>query len=113
MRVSPPVLAFGNFFYCRSTPFGVAFKFFENNSYICRRKVKKTTLSRLYHLLSMEAIGIILLLILAFVFLGLLGWGLKALGWVFEFLQEGCSTSFGCLFWVLVAIVLLLGMITM
>jgi hypothetical protein len=42
-----------------------------------------------------------------------LGWGLKALGWVFEFLQEGCSTSFGCLFWVLVAIVLLLGMITM
>ena len=44
MRVSPPVLAFGNFFYCRSTPFGVAFKFFENNSYICRRKAKNNSL---------------------------------------------------------------------
>ena len=61
----------------------------------------------------MEAIGIILLLIFACVFLGLLGWGLKALGWVFEFLQEGCSTSFGCLFWVLIAIVMLLGLATM
>ena len=29
----------------------------------------------------MEVVGIILLLIFAFVFLGLLGWGLKALGW--------------------------------
>jgi hypothetical protein len=60
----------------------------------------------------MEVVGIIVLVILAFVFLGLLGWGLKALGWVFEFLQEGCSTSFGCLFWGLVAIGLLLGLIT-
>ena len=60
----------------------------------------------------MEVIGIIFLLILAFVFFGLAGWVLKALGVVFDFLQEGCSTSFGCLFWVLVAIVLLLGMIT-
>ena len=59
----------------------------------------------------MEAIGIILLLIFAFVFLGLLGWGLKALGWVFEFIQEGCSTSFGCLFWVFIAFVLLLGLL--
>lgn len=58
----------------------------------------------------MEAIGIILLIILAFVLLGLLGWGLKALGWVFEFLQEGCSTSFGCLFWVLVTFLLLIGL---
>ena len=61
----------------------------------------------------MEVIGIIFLLILAFVFFGLADWVLKALGVVFDFLQEGCSTSFGCLFWVLVAIVLLLGMITM
>ena len=61
----------------------------------------------------MEIVGIIVLVILAFVFLGLLGWVLKAFGWVFDFLMEGCSTSFGCLFWVLVAIVLLLGMITM
>ena len=61
----------------------------------------------------MEVIGIIVLIILALVFFGLLGWVLKTFGWVFDFLMEGCSTSFGCLFWVLVAIVLLLGMITM
>jgi hypothetical protein len=58
----------------------------------------------------MEVIGIIFLLILAFVFFGLAGWVLKALGWVFEFLKEGCSTSFGCLFWVLVAILILIGL---
>ena len=61
----------------------------------------------------MEVVGFILLIILAFVLLGLLGWVLKALGVVFDFLQEGCSTSFGCIFWVIAAIVLLLGMITM
>ena len=60
----------------------------------------------------MEIVGIILLIILAFVFFGLAGWVLKALGVVFDFLQEGCSASFGCLFWVFMAIVLLLGMIT-
>lgn len=58
----------------------------------------------------MEAIGILLLLILAFVFLGLLGWGLKALGWVFEFLWEGCTTSFGCLFWVVIILLFIVAM---
>lgn len=58
----------------------------------------------------METVGIILLVIFAFVFLGLSGWVLKAIGWVFEFLQEGCSTSFGCLFWVIVILVLLIGL---
>lgn len=61
----------------------------------------------------MEVVGIILLIILAFVFFGLAGWVLKGLGVVFEFLQEGCSTSFGCLFWVFIAIVMLLGLATM
>ena len=61
----------------------------------------------------LSVIGIIVLLVVCFVILGLLGWGLKAFSWVFDILKEGCSTSFGCLFWVLVAIVLLLGMITM
>ena len=37
----------------------------------------------------LSVIGIIILLIVCFVAFGLLGWGLKALGWVFEFLQEG------------------------
>ena len=46
-------------------------------------------------------IGIIVLIIIAFVFFGLLGWVLKAFGYEFDFLQEGWSTCFGCLFWVL------------
>jgi len=55
-------------------------------------------------------IGIIVLIILAFVFFGLLGWVLEAFGWVFDFLQEGCSTSFGCLFWVFIILFLLIGL---
>ena len=56
----------------------------------------------------MEVVGIIVLVILAFVFLGLLGWGLKVLELVFEFLWEGCANSIGCLFWVFVAILILI-----
>lgn len=55
-------------------------------------------------------IGIIVLIILAFVFFGLLGWVLKAFGWVLDFLMEGCSTSLGCLFWVFIIIFLLIGL---
>ena len=58
----------------------------------------------------LSVIGIRILLIVCFVAFGLLGWGLKALRWVFEFLQEGCSTSFGCLFWVFVANLILIGL---
>lgn len=58
----------------------------------------------------MEIVGIILLIIVACVFFGLFGWVLKAFGWVFEFLQEGCSTSFGCLFWVVIILILLIGL---
>ena len=58
----------------------------------------------------MEVIGIIILLVIAFIVLGLMGWGLKVLGWVFDFLWEGCSTSIGCLFWVFVAILILIGL---
>ena len=58
----------------------------------------------------MEVIGIIVLIILAFVFFGLLGWVLKAFGWVFDFLMEGCSTSFGCLFWVFIIVLFIVGM---
>lgn len=49
-------------------------------------------------IIDIEAIGIIHLLILVFVSLSHLGWWLKALGWVLEFLLEGSSTSFGSLF---------------
>ena len=59
----------------------------------------------------MEVVGINLLLILAFVLLGLVGWVLKAFGWVFEFLKEGFFTSLGCLFWVFLIILLIMGMV--
>ena len=60
----------------------------------------------------MEIVGIIVLLIIAFIVLGLLGWGLN-LELVFEFLWEGCANSIGCLLWVFIAIVMLLGLATM
>ncbi len=58
----------------------------------------------------MEVIGIILLLIIAFVVLGLLGWGLKGIGVIFDFLWEGCTTSFGCLFWVVIILLFIVGL---
>ena len=61
----------------------------------------------------LTVIGIIVLIIIAFVFFGLAGWVLKAFGWIFDFLQEGCSTSLGCLFWVFIALFLLLGLLMM
>ncbi len=58
----------------------------------------------------MEVIGIILLLIIAFVVLGLLGWGLKGIGVIFDFLWEGCTTSIGCLFWVVIILLFIVGL---
>ncbi len=58
----------------------------------------------------MEVIGIILLLIISFIVLGLLGWGLKGIGVIFDFLWEGCTTSFGCLFWVVIILLLIVGL---
>ena len=59
----------------------------------------------------MEIFGIILLLIIAFIVLGLLGWGLKAIGVIFDFLWEGCTTSLGCIFWVVFAIFVLMALL--
>lgn len=58
----------------------------------------------------MEILSAVILLVVAFFVLGLLGWGLKALGWVFDFLKEGCFTSMGCIFWVLIILFLLIGL---
>ena len=58
----------------------------------------------------LTVIGIIILIIIAFVCLGLLGWILKAFGWVFDILKEGCSTSLGCLFWVFIILLILIGL---
>jgi hypothetical protein len=60
----------------------------------------------------MEVLGIIGLIILGlivFVGLGLLGWVLKLLGYVLEFLWDGCSTTIGCLFWVFIIIIVLMA----
>ena len=58
----------------------------------------------------MELVGIIILLIIAFIVLGLLGWGLKGIGVIFDFLWEGCTTSIGCLFWVVIILLFIVGL---
>ena len=59
----------------------------------------------------LAVIGIIALIDLIFFGGGILGWILQALGYIFGKLFEGCQTSFGCLFIVIVVGLLLLGMI--
>ena len=55
----------------------------------------------------MEILGIIAIIIIGLLAFSLLGWGLKIVGWIFEFLGEGCSTSWGCLIWVIAIIIAL------
>ena len=59
----------------------------------------------------MAIVGIIVLIIVLFVVFGLAGWVLKGFGVVFDFLWEGCSTSFGCLFWVAIAFFVLMALL--
>lgn len=59
----------------------------------------------------LAVIGIVALIALIFFGGGILGWILQAVGFIFEKLFEGCQTSFGCLFLVIVIRLLLLGMI--
>lgn len=56
----------------------------------------------------MEILGTILIIIGIFVFGGIFGWILKLLWYVVEFLFEGLTNIFSCLFWILVGIILLL-----
>lgn len=55
----------------------------------------------------MEILGIIAIIIIGLLAFSLLGWGLKIVGWIFDFLGEGCSTSWGCLIWVIAIIITL------
>ena len=55
---------------------------------------------------ALGIIGIIVLIVIGFVIFGLLGWGLKGIGVIFDFLWEGCTTSIGCLFWVVIVLLL-------
>jgi len=59
----------------------------------------------------MEIIGVLLLGVIIFVVFGCLGWILKLLGYVFDFLLEGFSKSIGCLFWIFIAIIILMALI--
>lgn len=59
---------------------------------------------------ALSLIGLIVLIVVAFVVFGLLGWVLKLGGFAFEFLGEGCSTSWGCLIWI-IAILVVLGVV--
>ena len=58
----------------------------------------------------MATIGIIFLVIIAFIVLGVFGWIIKGIGVILEFLIDGCLESFGCLIWVFLIIVLIVAM---
>lgn len=55
----------------------------------------------------MALVLIIILGIVLFVSMGLMGHVIEALGWVFEFLVDGCRKSAGCLLIVLFLLLLL------
>lgn len=59
-------------------------------------------------------ISIILFGILAFVVLGLLGWGIQLLGFIGNFLGEGITGCLGCIckfFWVILVGIILIGLL--
>lgn len=59
-------------------------------------------------------LGIILILIIAFVALGLIGWGIQALGFIGSFLGEGitgCIECFVKFFWYILVIFIFLCLI--
>lgn len=58
----------------------------------------------------MEIIGIIILAFIVFVFLGIGGLIIKAFGYIFDILMDGCTESFGCLIWVVLILIILLGL---
>ena len=53
----------------------------------------------------MEIIGIIAIVIVGLLAFSLLGWGLKLFELIFDILGEGCSTSWGCLIWIIAIII--------
>ena len=59
----------------------------------------------------MEIIGIIAIVIIGLLVFSILGWGLNILGWIFDFLGEGCSTSWGCLIWIAAIIIGLMAVL--
>ena len=58
----------------------------------------------------MEVVGCIILGIIIFTILGIGGWLLEIVKYVFEFLLDGFFKSLGCLFWVIVIILIIMNL---
>ena len=56
-------------------------------------------------------IGILLILLAIFTGGGILGWILRDIQGIFSLLAEGWSNIFGCLFWVFIIILVLVGLL--
>ena len=59
----------------------------------------------------MEIVGVILVIVLIVLAFSALGWVMKVFGWIFDFIGEGCSTSWGCLIWIFAIIIGLLAVL--
>lgn len=54
-------------------------------------------------------IGFIVVVLVIFTGGGILGWILKGIGEIINLLAEGWSNIFGCLFWIFVVLLILVG----
>ena len=88
------------------TIFVALFEFFSKCYYINPKELIKQE-----QMTILTIIGIVVLIILLFVGGGLLGWVIKGLEVVFNFLSEGCSHTLGCLFWIFIGFCVLIALI--
>lgn len=56
-------------------------------------------------------IGILIILLAIFTGGGILGWILRGIQGIFSLLFEGWSNIFGCLFWVFIILLVLVGLL--
>ena len=82
------------------------FEFFSKCYYINPKELIKQE-----QMTILAIIGVVVLIILLFVGGGLLGWVIKGLEVVFNFLLEGCSHTLGCLFWIFIVFCALIALI--
>ena len=55
-----------------------------------------------------SALGVLISLVVIFIFLGIFGWICELLKYVFAFLLEGLFKGLGCLFWIFLIFCLLI-----
>ena len=60
---------------------------------------------------ALAIIGILLILLAIFTGGGILGWILRGIQGIFSLLAEGWSNIFGCLFWVFIILLVLVGLL--